>query len=219
MVDGADRVALVCVRDSRRFGLQVLLGTDSGADPGAAGAWLPGGRVVQQDRAAAVRERCCGLTGDEARYRLGHDLSPARALGFWTAGIRVLLVSTGVLPAVTVAGHAPVREFVRARERRGSKDTLDLTVLAARRKLLCDLGALRFFSRWTDPAGGAITGFFLVHLPERVRPIRFVWQKPERALFAWRDRGLSLNFQTFACLRTLTDFTSCDSLFSEYSAR
>ncbi len=219
MNDGADRVALVCVRDSRRYGLQVLLGTDSRGGGRRAGVWLPEDRVERQDRAAVVRERCHGLTGGDARYRLGHDLSPARALGLWAAGIRVLLVSTGVLPAVPGAGHAPVRRIVRARERRGLNDALALAGHAVRRDLRYDLGALRFFSNWLDSDRATVTGFFLVHLPERVRLTGFQWQEPEPTLLGWHDRGLSLDFQTFACLRTLTDFSSCDSLLSEYPGR
>ena len=217
VANGADRVALVCVRDSRRYRLQVLLATDAGGGRRTAGTWLPEGRVERQDRAAVVRERCHGLTGDEARYRLGHELSPARALGVWAAGVRVLLASTGVLPAVSGARHVPVRRIVRAQERRGLNDALALAAHATRLELRYDIGALRFFSKWVDPDGGTLKGFFLVHLPERVRLMGFRWQEPERALLRWHERGLFLDFQTFACLRTLTDFSSCDSLLSEYS--
>ena len=169
----ADRVALVCVRDSRRFGLQVLLRPDAAK---RTGVLFLEGEVEDRDRVAAALGHCHGRTGNEAQRFLGHDMSPKRALGFWAASVRVLATATGV----------------------------------------CDLSRSGFFSRWVDPDSGGVTGFFLVHLPETVDADGFAWQAPETALLRWRDGGLSLDFPTFACLRILTDFSSCDSLLSEY---
>ena len=216
--DSCDRVALVCVRDKPRQELQVLLQVDVGADDGkAATVSLLEGRVEVHDRAAGVVERCHGRTGDDARRRLGHDMSPARALAFWTAGIRVLLAATGTLPAVRGPSRVPVRQTIPLRQRRCLEDMRDLAAFAVREDLRWDLGRLLFFSRWT--ARGAVTGTFLVHLPERVGAAGLAWQAPDSVLLGWRDRRLGLDFQTFACLRTLADFSSCDSLFSEYAAR
>ncbi len=217
MDDGADRVALVCVRDSRRHGLQVLLREDAaGAGPEKGGRSFPAGSVVEQDHAVSVLERCRGVTGDQAQRWLGHDMSPARALGFWVAGVRLLLAATGVLSAVKGARQAAVRLRVGYPERGRLGDALELAAFLARRELDCDLRRLLFFSRWVDPDTGAAKGFFLAHLPERVRGTGFLWHAPEEALLFWRDRGLHLDFQTFACLRTLTDFSSCGRLLSEY---
>lgn len=216
----ADRVALVCVRDSRRFGLQVLLQEEHAEDSAETGrVAFPEGGAERQDHAAAVLERCHGRTGDEARRWLGYDMSPARALGFWTAGLRVLLVATGVFLAVEGAQRAPARRMIPSRERHGLKGMLDLAAFAACRDLRCDLSPLLFFSRWTGFDTVAVKGYFLVHLPERVRVAGFAWQAPETALLGWSRGRLSLDFQTFACLRVLTDFSSCDSLLSEYAVR
>ena len=214
-----DRAALVCVRDSRRFGLQALLRSDAvaaGAEEG--GGFLPEGMVGDEDRSASVLERCRGMTGSEAQRRLGHGMSPAHALGFWAAGARVLLAATGVLLAVEGARRVPVRR-PPPRERRAPGDAPGLGAFAAPGDLHWDLGRLLFFSRWLDPGSGAAKAFFLVHLPERVRAPGFAWQVPEKALLLWRDRKLPLDFETFACLRTLTDFPSCGSLLSEYASR
>lgn len=214
-----DRAALVCVRDSRRFGLQALLRSGAvaaGAEEG--GGFLPEGVVGDEDRSASVLERCRGLTGSEAQRRLGHGMSPAHALGFWAAGARVLLAATGVLLAVEGARRVPVRR-PPPRERRAPGDAPGLGAFAAPGDLHWDLGRLLFFSRWLDPGSGAAKAFFLVHLPERVRAPGFAWQVPEKALLLWRDRRLPLDFETFACLRTLTDFPSCGSLLSEYASR
>lgn len=217
MDDGADRVALVCVRDSRRRGLQVLLREDAAGAGAEMGGWsFPAGSVVEQDHAVSVLERCRGVTEDQAQRWLGHDRSPARALGFWVAGVRLLLAATGVLPVVQGARPAATRLRIGSRDRGGLGDALDIAAFLARQELDCDLRRLRFFSRWLDPDTGAAKGFFLAHLPERVRGPGFIWHAPEAALLFWRDRGLRLDFQTFAGLRTLTDFSSCDHLLSEY---
>lgn len=212
-----DRAALVCVRDSRRFGLQALLRSDADAEEG--GGFLPEGCVEEGDRSASVLERCRGLTGGEAQRRLGRGMAPARALGFWAAGARVLLAATGVHLAVEGAELVPVSRTAPVRERRAIGDAAGLAGFVARRDLQRDLSRLLLFSRWLDPVAGVTTVFFLVRVPERVRAPGFAWQVPEDALLLWRDRRLPLDFETFACLRTLTDFSSCDSLISEYASR
>ena len=215
-----DRAALVCVRDSRRFGLQVLLrsgAVTAGAEKGS--GFLPEGDVEDGDRSASVLERCHGLTGGEAQRRLGRGMGPAHALGFWAAGSRVLLAATGVLLAVEGDRRVPVLRRVPVRERRAVGGSAGLAEFVARRNLQRDLSRLLLFSRWLDPVSGVTTGFFLVRVPERVRAPGFAWQVPEKALLLWRDRKLPLDFETFACLRTLTDFSSCDSLLSEYASR
>ena len=218
MGGGSDRVVLVCVRDRPRQGLQVLLRMGAGAhDGGVATASLLEGGVQAHDRAATVVERCHGHTGDDARRRLGHDMSPARALGFWTAGTRVLLAATGVLLAVRGSSRVPAPQRLPSRQRRRLENMLDLAAFGVREDLRWDLGRLLFFSRWS--AAGAVTGAFLVHLPERVGTAGLAWQAPDSVLLGWRDRRLVVDFQTFACLRTLTDFSSCDSLMAEYAAR
>lgn len=206
-----DRAALVCVRDSRRFGLQALLRSDADAQEGR--GFLPEGGVEEGDRSASVLERCRGMTGGEAQRRLGRGMAPARALGFWAAGARVLLAATGVLLAAEGAQRVPVRE------RRAIGDAAGLAGFVARRDLQRDLGRLLLFSRWLDPVAGVTTVFFLVRVPDRVRAPGFAWQAPEDALLLWRGRRLPLDFETFACLRTLTDFSSCDSLLAEYAPR
>lgn len=212
-----DRAALVCVRDSRRFGLQALLRSDAAAEEGR--GFLPEGGVEEGDRSASALERCRGMTGGEAQRRLGRGMPPARALGFWAAGARVLLAATGVLLAAEGAGRVPVLRTAPVRERRAMGDAAGLAGFVARRDLQRDLGRLLLFSKWLDPVAGVTTVFFLVRVPERIRAPGFAWQAPEDALLLWRGRRLPLDFETFACLRTLTDFSSCDSLLAEYASR
>jgi len=95
---------------------------------------------------------------------------------------------------------------------------VDFADFLAREKLSCDLGRLCFFTHWVAPDSGDARRFFLVRVPDDLRSPGSVWHAPDKALLLWRDGALSLDFATFACLRILTDFSSCDSLLSEYQA-
>ncbi len=213
------RVALVCVRDSPRFGLQVLLrqGVTQNAESGSS-AFIEA-RLESRDCSPRTIEACYGLTGGEAKRYLGYGLSPSQALGYWVAGVRAFLAATGVLLAVKGAGLTPVRLKVPMSIRRGLTDGLGLATFTARHDLCWDLKSLLPFSKWVELDGGAVKGFFLVTLSERIRPRGFAWHVPEKVLLNWRDERFSLDFQTFACLRLLTDFSSCRSLLSEYAAQ
>ncbi len=221
MGDGADRVALVCVRDSRRFGLQVLsrsMGAAAGS--GSRGLSFPGDRVDGADRAARTLRRCHGLTSARAHRLLGHGMTPARAMGCWVAAARVLLAATGLVFAVEGERRTPVRRRVPPRERQAPGGSgPDFADFLVREQLHCDLGRLFFFTQWVDPASNHATRFFLVNVPGDLRIGGALWHVPEKALLLWRNGDLLLDFETFACLRTLTDFSSCDSLLSEYRAR
>jgi len=221
MGDSADRVALVCVRDSRRFGLQVLSRPgDAAAAPGSRNLSFPGDRIDSADHGARTLRRCHDLAEAEAARLLGHGMTPARAMGCWVAAARVLLAATGLVFAVEGERRTPVRRRVPARTRRAlSASGRDFADFLIREQLYCDPGRLLFFTQWVDPGSGRATRFFLVKVPDGLRSPGAVWHVPEEALLLWRDGELLLDFETFACLRILTDFSSCDSLLSEYRAR
>ncbi len=222
MDDGADRVALVCVRDSRRYGLQVLLRSEV-ALAGAEGhlGWLPEGDVEADDYAPRVLERCHGLTGTQARGFLGHGMRPARAMGHWVAGMRVLLDVSGVLFVVRGTSREAVRRTLPLRgDPPSGRRARELAAYLKAQDLYVDLTRLLFFSTWTGTRPGTIKAFFLVRVSENIRADGFVWRRPERALLFWRKQGgSSLDFPAFATLRLLSDFSSFDSLFAEYAAR
>ena len=119
MRDGADRVALVCVRDSQSSGLQVLL-NEAVAGNGSESIRMlfPGCPVKGDDRAAPTLERCHGLTGDRAAQALGSGMKGPHALGWWIAGVRCLLANTGLLLAVEGAQHTRVRPSLSSVELR-----------------------------------------------------------------------------------------------------
>ena len=213
------RVALVCVRDSPRLGLEVLLRQDVTQNVEAGSTAFIEGGLESRDCSPRTLGACYGLTGGEAKRYLDYGLSPSHALGFWVAGVRLLLAATGVLLTVKGAGFTPVRLKVPWSTRRGLIDGPGLANFTARHDLCWDLKSLLPFSKWVDLDGRAVKGFFLVNLPERIRASGFAWHVPENALLSWRDERFPLDFQTFACLRLLTDFSSCTSLLSEYDAQ
>lgn len=220
MADRLDRVALVAVRDSRRLGFQAMARSVAVAEgAGSVGLSFPGDRVGSGDYAAPTLRRCHGPTGATARRLMGHERVPAHATGCWVAAARVLLATTGLLFAVEENHPTPVQRRVPPRDRQASgRSGRDFADFLSRERLRCDLGRLTFFTQWVDPGSGDATTFFLVDVPDDLRSAGAVWHAPEEALLLCRDGALSLDFETFACLRILSDFSSCGSLLSEYRA-
>lgn len=221
MIDRDDRVSLVAVREGRRFGFEVLLPALAAAThSGSTALSFPGDRVDSSDCATAILRRCHDLTGTGARRLLGHELTPAYAMGCWVAAARVLLATTGLLFAVEGPHRSAVQRRVSPRERHVlSRNGPDLANFLIREQLYCDLGQMTFFTQWVDPGSGAATRFFLVKVPDDLRGAGAIWRAPDKVLLLWRDGALPLDFATFACLRILSDFASCDSLLSEYRVR
>ena len=218
MHDGADRVTLVCVRDSQRAGLQVLL-NEAVADNGSEDIRMlfPGCPVERGDRAVSALERCHGLTGDRAAQALGSGMKGPHALGWWIAGVRCLLGNTGLLPGVEGAQPTRLRPTLSSVERRAAGDeAVALISYLARQDVYCDLSCLRVLSRWTDPDTGGLQVFFLVQVPDVLRCAGYVWREPDKVLLSWLREELRLDFPTFASLRCLADFASSETLLSEY---
>src|SRR5713226_1518958 len=65
---------------------------------------FPGGTIHANDYSAKMLERCCGLSGDDARKILGGRHDPELAIGHWIAGIRELFEEVGILLCVTESG-------------------------------------------------------------------------------------------------------------------
>ena len=211
-------MAPVCVRDSQRSGLQVLLRQDA-AVAGEGRTWFPEADVEAGDYSPSVLERCYGLTGMEACRRLGHGMTPAPALGCWVAAVRVLYATTGILYAVDGGHRARVPRVLCLRGCRSLDHAAPELAAYLRRQDLCfDLSRLLVFSRWSGIGPGTAKRFFLARLPEDSRVAGFAWHRPEKVLTLWRDQSLSLDFSTFSSLRSLFDFSSSVALLSEYGS-
>ncbi len=179
---------------------------------------FPGCPVERDDRAVPVLERIHGLTGYRAARVLGPDAKGAHALGWWIAGVRCLLGSTGLLLAVEGVQRTRVQPTLSSSERRvAGRDAVTLASYLVRKKLHCDLSRLHVLSRWTDPHTGGLQVFLLVRVPDAFRCAGYVWREPDKALVSWRRQELHLEFPTFASLRCLADFVSCEVLLNEYA--
>ena len=146
-------------------------------------------------------------------------MRPARALGHWVAGMRVLLGVTGVLFVVKGTSRKPARQTLPLRSHRPpGYGAPELAAYLKAQDLHVDLTRLLCFSRWSGTRPGTLKEFFPVRVPADIRADGFVWRQPERALLLSRKQGgSSLDFPTFGSLRSLSDFSSCNSLLAEYT--
>lgn len=217
MDDGNDRVTLVCVRDSRRHGLEVLLQETLAGNGSENRMSFPGCPVEDDDCALPVLERCYVSTGNAGRGALGRDMRHAHDLGWRIAGVRCLLGNTGLLFAASGAQRRPELQRLSSAERQAvSHNAKALTSYLAQRDLYCDLNRLHLLSRWADSHDGRLEALLLVQVPDRLRFAGYVWRDPGKVLVSWRRRELLFDFSTFLSLRSLSDFTSCEFLLAEY---
>src|SRR5690242_12772901 len=100
---------LVLMRDRPAGPAEILLIQRHGRSKFAAGDYVfAGGKVEADDIPDDVERFCRGLTPGEASARLGGDLTPRQALGYWVGAIREAFEEVGVLLAYDRGG-----EFVR----------------------------------------------------------------------------------------------------------
>jgi 8-oxo-dGTP pyrophosphatase MutT (NUDIX family) len=193
---------------------------------------FPGGTVRKEDCADAVLRRCLGLTPREAQRIAGATLSPQLCLGHWVAAVRELFEEVGVLLCVTETGEGlngkeqKRKESVAEKRLALIKGEIDFRRFLEGERLLCDLARLAHFSHWQTPREFAMrfsTHFYLAQLPPDQEPLPNsqevtdgLWVTPEHALKLCEQGSLPLIFPTFACLRTLADFSTLKHLGAEY---
>lgn len=192
---------------------------------------FPGGSVRKEDYSAGMLRRCHGLSANDARKIVGAHLTPPEALGLWIAGIRELFAGAGILFAVNEAGEhvalEPNRQARLANKRAALlAKALSFEAVLESESLLCDASMLAYFSFWQTPSPLAMrfdTCFYLAALPEDQTPLLTacevspsLWLTPDHALSLFQRDELLMIFPTFACLRTLADFETMDSVFRQY---
>jgi len=193
---------------------------------------FPGGTVRKDDCAEALLKRCLGLTPREAQRIVGATLSPQLCLGHWVAAVRELFEEVGILFCSTETGEAlngkePKRRASLAEKRLALiKGEIDFRSFLEEERLLCDLARLGHFSHWQTPQEFAMrfdTHFYLAKLPPGQEPLPnsqevtdSLWVTPEHGLKLCEQGTLPLIFPTFACLRTLADFSNLKDLGAEY---
>jgi 8-oxo-dGTP pyrophosphatase MutT (NUDIX family) len=225
---------VILLRDVEPGGFEAFLTRRPDKMPFFGGTYgFPGGAVRKEDCSAGLLSRCDGIAPRVARKILGSHFTPQEALGFWVAGIRVLLEEVGILLAVNQAGRPWVRERVEdgpaSQLASLLQDTLRFQSLLEKEGLFCDTSKLVYFSQWetsVPPSMRLDSRFFLAALPQgqTVPPklsevVHGLWLTPDQALKRFAKEELPMIFPTFASLRTLADFESLDSVLTEYRTK
>ena len=193
---------------------------------------FPGGAMQREDFSTAILRRCHGLSPAAARKIIGAYLSPQEALGLWVAAIRELYEEIGTLLAITADGTMATMDRALSRslaEKHGAllSQGLSFRALLEAENLYCDTSQLAYFSHWRTPSQFKVrfdTRFFLASVPGEHPPLaaspevtHSLWIPPDTALQRFSHGSLPMIFPTFASLRTLADFDSLESLFSEFT--
>ena len=226
--------SVILLRTSPSAGIEVLLTRRPDQMAFLGGMYcFPGGTLHPDDYSAAALQRCHGLTPGHARTVLGAHLTPENAMGIWICAVRELFEEVGVLLAVNEA-RQPVRmnsapHVWLAKHSALLARYISFPALLDAENLRSDLSQLQYFSHWQTPAQFSLrfdTRFFIAALPEEQTPnatspevAHTVWLSPDRALEMFDKGSLPMIFPTFAALRTLADFESVNSVFSEFKRK
>ena len=225
---------VILLRSGEADGLEVFLTRRPDRMDVLGGAYVfPGGTLTKDDLSERSLKRCAGLSRQQAQKLLGAHLKPTLALGYWVAAIRELFEEVGVLLAATESGEPLMmrdhrRKDALLQKRAGLIDgRLAFHELLESEELYCDVKRLVYFSHWQTPAEFSArfdTRFFVATLPPDQVPLETseevahgLWATPERAMQLYAQQKLPMIFPTYACLRTLADFDSVESLLAEYA--
>lgn len=210
---------LVLLRDRTAGPAEILLIQRHGKSKFAAGDYVfAGGKVEADDIPDDVERFCRGLTPAEASARLGGDLAPRRALGYWVGAIREAFEEVGVLLAYDGQG-----EFVRftaenherfAAHRRAchAANPAFFTMLRAEGLTLAT-DRLTYFAHWITPEEQPIrfdTRFFATTAPPGQEPevdgheiVAQRWLTPAEAFEAFKRKEIALRLPTIKNLELL----------------
>jgi 8-oxo-dGTP pyrophosphatase MutT (NUDIX family) len=203
---------LVLLRDRVPAGVETLLIQRHAESKFAGGDYVfPGGKVEADDIPDGVEAYCVGLAPGEAAARLGGDLAPRQALGYWVGAIREAFEEVGVLLA-----YGPDGRFVRITpENRARFEAYRAQCHASNQAFFPMLQAehltlatdrLTYFAHWITPEENPIrfdTRFFAAVSPpgheavadgHEITAVR--WLTPAEALEAFRRKEISLRFPT-----------------------
>jgi 8-oxo-dGTP pyrophosphatase MutT (NUDIX family) len=210
---------LVLLRDRPGGPAEVLLIQRHGKSKFAAGDYVfAGGKVEADDIPDDVERFCRGLTADEASARLGGDLTPRQALGYWVGAIREAFEEVGVLLAYDRGGGfvlftAENRErFAAHRQACQSANPAFFTMLRAEGLTLAT-DRLTYFAHWITPEEQPLrfdTRFFAAASPPEQEPevdgheiVALRWLTAGEAFEALGRKEITLRLPTIKNLELL----------------
>lgn len=210
---------LVLLRDRPGGPAEILLIQRHGKSKFAAGDYVfAGGKVEADDIPEDVERFCRGLTAEEASARLGGDLAPRRALGYWVGAIREAFEEVGVLLAYDAQGDfvrftAENRDrFEAHRQACQAANPAFFTMLRAEGLTLAT-DRLTYFAHWITPEEQPLrfdTRFFAAGAPPQQEPevdgheiVALRWLTAAEAFGALKRKEITLRLPTIKNLELL----------------
>jgi 8-oxo-dGTP pyrophosphatase MutT (NUDIX family) len=210
---------LVLLRDRPADPAEILLIQRHGRSKFAAGDYVfAGGKVEADDIPDDVEHFCRGLTPDEASARLGGDLTPRRALGYWVGAIREAFEEVGVLLAYDRGGEfvrftADNRARFEAHRRACQSANPAFFIMLREEGLTLATERLTYFAHWITPEEQPLrfdTRFFAAEAPPGQEPevdgheiVALRWSTPAEAFEALRRKEITLRLPTIKNLELL----------------
>jgi len=202
---------LVLLRDRPAGPAEILMIQRHGKSRFAAGDYVfAGGKVEADDIPDDVERFIRGLTPEEASARLGGDLGPRQALGYWVGAIREAFEEAGLLLAYDPQG-ALVRFTGANRERfeayRTACQSANPAFFAMLRAegLTLATDRLTYFAHWITPEEQPLrfdTRFFVAVAPPQEpmvdghEIVALRWMTPSEAFDAFKRRDITLRLPT-----------------------
>ena len=209
---------LVLLHDRPAGPAEILMIQRHGRSKFAAGDYVfAGGKVEADDIPDDVERFVRGLTPEQASARLGGDLSPRQALGYWVGAIREAFEEVGLLLARDRAG-LPVRFTAANRERfeayRQACQSANPAFFAMLREegLTLATDHLTYFAHWITPEEQPLrfdTRFFAALAPAQEpvvdghEIVALRWMTPAEAFAAFERKEVTLRLPTLKNLELL----------------
>jgi len=210
---------LVLLRDRPVGPAEILLVQRHGKSKFAAGDHVfAGGKVEADDIPDDVERFCRGLTASEASARLGGDLTPREALGYWVGAVREAFEEVGVLLAYDRSGHfvrftADNRERFAAHRRACQAANPAFFTMLRAEGLTLATDRLTYFAHWITPEEQPLrfdTRFFAAAAPDGEEPevdgheiVALRWLTAVEAFEALRQQEITLRLPTIKNLELL----------------
>jgi 8-oxo-dGTP pyrophosphatase MutT (NUDIX family) len=215
----APAATLVLLRDRPAGPAEILLIQRHGRSKFAAGDHVfAGGKVEADDIPDDVERFCPALRPEQARARLGGDLTARQALGYWVGAIREAFEEVGVLLAYD-GGGAFVRftpeNHARFAAHRAAcqKANPAFFVMLREEGLTLATERLTYFAHWITPEEQPLrfdTRFFAAEAPDGQEPevdgheiVALRWSTPAEAFAALRGKEITLRLPTIKNLELL----------------
>lgn len=202
---------LVLLRDRPAGPAEILMIQRHGKSRFAAGDYVfAGGKVEADDIPDDVERFVRGLTPEAASARLGGDLGPRKALGYWVGAIREAFEEVGILLAYDRQGglvrFTPENRarFEAHRTACQAANPAFFTMLRAE-DLTLATDRLTYFAHWITPEEQPLrfdTRFFAAATPPQEpvvdghEIVALRWMTPSEAMEAFKRKDITLRLPT-----------------------